>query len=155
MKKPFLSLSFLDRLIDQEPDKIIEDNKRQQQQLSDHYGSIHRDLENLLNTRCLDALSNNKHLNFSLLNYGLPDLFNHPPSLYYQTEFIQKLRHTIEIFEPRLKNIQVFILYHDELAERILRFRITGWLDIDPTPALMTLDSTLNPENYSFHLTST
>ncbi len=151
MKK--LSLSLLDKLIDQEPDKNVETNKTQQQQLSDLYASIHRDLENLLNTRSLDfSQKNHTNLNFSLLNYGLPDLFNHPPSLHYQTEFIQKLRDAIKIFEPRLKNVELCILHHDDITERTLRFRITGWLNIDPTPALMTLDSTLNPENYSFQL---
>lgn len=153
MKRISLSSSLLDKLIDHEPDKIVETSRTQQQQLSDLYSSIHRDLENLLNTRSLDFFQKSHHnLNFSLLNYGLPDLFNQPLSLDYQTEFIQNLRNVIETFEPRLKNVELFILHHDDLTERTLRFRISGWLHIDPAPALITLDSTLNPENYSFQL---
>lgn len=159
MKKPYLSLSLLDKLIDQKPDKNHESHKTQQQLLSDLYASIHRDLENLLNTRSLEIFQNintqdYSFLNNSLLNYGLPDLFNNPLSLHYQTKFIQKLRSVIETFEPRLKNIELFILDNMDLTERTFRFRITGWLQLDPTPTLITLDSTLNPENYSFHLIS-
>lgn len=154
MKKLSLSSSLLDKLIDHEPDKIVGPNKTQQQQLSDLYSSIHRDLEYLLNTRRLEFFQkSHHHLNSSLLNYGLPDLFNQPLSLDYQTEFIRKLRNAIDTFEPRLKNVEIFILHHDDITERTLRFRITGWLHIDPAPALITLDSTLNPENYSFQLT--
>lgn len=151
-----LNESLLDRLIDHEPDKTHESNKTQQQQLSDFYISIHRDLENLLNTRNLNLFddTNCKNLNFSILNYGLPDLFNHPHSLNDQTEFVRKLRNIIETFEPRIKNIELSIVHNDDLTEKILRFRITGWLHIEPTPALITLNSTLNPENYFFQLTS-
>lgn len=131
--------------------KLIDD-----QQVPEFYKNIHQDLENLLNTRNSGIFyqEDNSLINASIINYGLRDLFNSPSTTHYKNDFIHILKNTIENFEPRLKNIEISILPNNDPSERTLRFRIIGTLHLNATTTLITLDSTINPENHSLQLSA-
>ena len=71
-----LTPSLLDRLIDLEPGNTREVPKSRTQVLAELKQSVRRDLENLLNTRwrATRISEDLKELEFSLANYGIPDV---------------------------------------------------------------------------------
>jgi type VI secretion system protein ImpF len=129
--------SILDRLIDMEPDKRGEPVQYHSASYSQIRGSIERDLENLLNTRCFsDEIPNAcSELRKSLLMYGLPDFTSKNPSTpSVRTELRQELERAISMFEPRLHNVSVRI-ENPTSGERRLKFKIMALLRIDDADA--------------------
>src|SRR6516164_6670828 len=68
--------SVLDRLLDDDPTVSREAMRSRSQILREMKLSVHRDLENLLNTRrrCLPVPADLKELGKSLVSYGIPDV---------------------------------------------------------------------------------
>jgi len=142
-----VTLSALDRLIDQEPERKLEPPVTRAQSLRELKGALRRDLEWLLNTRRTIEASpaSLKELERSLYNYGLPDV----SSLYLrsprdQALLLQAIKTAIDIFEPRLLNIKVtFEPASDDT--RVIRFAIEGLLRMDPAPEHVYFDTVLEP----------
>ena len=105
--------------------------------------SIKRDLENLLNTRrhIFSPPVEYKELNSSLFVYGLQDFTSkNPRSPSVKLKLRQDVEKTISRFEPRLKNVTVYLEIPAQ-NERNLMFRITGLLVIEPITEPVTFDT--------------
>jgi len=142
-----VTLSVLDRLIDQEPERKLEPPLTRAQSLRELKAALRRDLEWLLNTRRTieESLASLKELEHSLYNYGLPDV----SSLYLrssndQDSLLKAIRVAINFFEPRLLNIKVTL---EPAADdtRVIRFGIEGLLRMDPAPEHVFFDTMLEP----------
>jgi type VI secretion system protein ImpF len=149
-------LSVLDRLLDDEP-KHREDPPvsaaKTNQRLRE---AVRRDLEWLLNTRRDDGGIGEKfeELRASVYAYGLPDFSSYGlgPK---QTELRVRLalEQVLEFFEPRLMNVSVTAIGSDkEEQKRILRFRITGLLRIDPEPEAVSYETVLEVSRGEFQI---
>jgi len=147
-KKQELRPSILDRLMDDEPHIQIEQDKNRNQYLRELRNSVKRDLENLLNTRFRmqsppDEL---KEVEFSILNYGLPDLATvNIADIEKKRAFTKNLEKTLRTFEPRFKSVKVIHIDNKDSTDRTLRFRIDATLHADPAPEIIIFDSVLDP----------
>jgi len=138
-----VTLSVLDRLIDNGADSAVPSRSESVKQLKD---GLRRDLEWLLNTRRIaippdEAL---KEVNKSLYVYGLPDFtayaLNSPKD---QAKLVRFLQSTVKLFEPRLANVRIVPLESIGGKTRTLRFRIDGMLLMDPAPEHVSFDTVL------------
>jgi type VI secretion system protein ImpF len=142
-----VTLSVLDRLIDQEPERKLEPPLTRARSLRELKAALRRDLEWLLNTRRTieESPASLKELERSLYNYGLPDV----SSLYLrssndQNTLLKAIRVAINYFEPRLLNIKVG-LEPAAADARVVRFSIEGLLRMDPAPEHVFFDTMLEP----------
>ena len=142
-----VTLSVLDRLIDQEPERKLEPPLTRARSLRELKAALRRDLEWLLNTRRTieESPASLKELERSLYNYGLPDV----SSLYLrssndQDTLLKAIRVAINFFEPRLLNIKV-ALEPAAADARVIRFSIEGLLRMDPAPEHVFFDTMLEP----------
>lgn len=155
-KKPQrLRSSVLDRLIDLQPDKQIENEKSRHQLMSEIRESVRRDLERLLNTRfrCISPPEGCDELEDSLINYGLPDLnvINFLNSA-GTSQFCHLVEEHIKRFEPRFKSVRVVIKEGNDKLDRTLRFRIEALMHADPAPEEIVFDSALEPSTNNVHI---
>lgn len=140
-----ITLTVLDRLIDNEPKNRQEVPLNRAQALRELKASLRRDLEWLLNSRrtpveAPEAFVEAQH---SLYNYGLPDITSvvvH--SSQDQARLAKMLETAIAYFEPRLANVKVAMVPVQGGGRR-LRFVIEGYLRIDPAPEHISFDTTL------------
>jgi type VI secretion system protein ImpF len=151
-----VTLSVLDRLVDQEPERKLDPPLTRAQSLRELKAGLRRDLEWLLNTRRTieESPASLKELERSLYNYGLPDL----SSLYLrsskdQETLLKAIRTAINLFEPRLLNIKVTLEPAAEEA-RVLRFGIEGLLRMDPAPEHVFFDTVLEPMSGQYQVKS-
>jgi type VI secretion system protein ImpF len=141
-----VTLSVLDRLIDNEPRNSSEAQLTRAQSVRQLKESLRRDLEWLLNTRRIafppeEAL---RELNRSVYVFGLPDFTGYRMSTpAEQTRLLRRLEASVKMFEPRLANIKVVPVEAGLIASRTLRLRIEGLLLIDPAPEHVTFDTVL------------
>jgi type VI secretion system protein ImpF len=146
-KKEFRA-SILDRLLDDEPHIQTDIDKSRHQQLRDLRDSVRRDLQSLLNTRhrMVSPPEESKHLDISLLNYGLPDLAAvNIADIEKRRNFTRLLEKILKDFEPRFKTVKVQHLVNSNPADRTLKFRIDATLYADPAPEIIVFDSVLDP----------
>lgn len=98
---------------------------------------VHRDLEDLLNTRQSIAGSPEgfEEVNKSIVAYGLPDLTSLNAVTAQQREDIGRvLEHIIGIFEPRLKDVRVILADSGDTKDRSAKFHVEARLCLDPAP---------------------
>ncbi|PID43884.1 MAG: type VI secretion system baseplate subunit TssE [Gammaproteobacteria bacterium] len=153
-KNLLVRASVLDRLIDYQPDRTIENEKGRHQLMSEIRESVRRDLESLLNTRfrCVSPPDGCDELDRSLVNYGLPDLnvinfLNAAGS----NEFCRLVEDHIRRFEPRFKTVNVVLKDSDKL-DRTLHFRIEALMHADPAPEEIVFDSAFEPSTNNVHI---
>jgi type VI secretion system protein ImpF len=147
-KKKEFRPSILDRLIDDAPHIQIEADKNRHQQMRELRNSVKRDLQNLLNTRyrMLAPPDEFKHLELSLLNYGLPDLATvNIANIEKKKNFTRLLEKILRNYEPRFKTVKVTHLDSKDNTDRTLKFRIDATLYADPAPEIIVFDSMLDP----------
>lgn len=141
-----VTLSTLDRLIDQEPESSVEAAPSRSQSVRQLKEAVRRDLEWLLNTRRIavppdEAL---KEVNRSVYVFGLPDFaaysLNSPKD---QSKLVRFLQSTVKLFEPRLTNVRILPLEDNTPGTRTLHFRIDGLLLMDPAPEHVSFDTVL------------
>lgn len=140
--------SVLDRLIDDRPEQLNEPEKNRHHILSEVRESVRRDLEELLNTRFrpISAPDGLKELDYSLINYGLPDLNTiNFLSLEGKKEFCRTVEDHIMQFEPRFKSVQVITLDESWTEDTSLNFRIEAIMYAEPAPEEIVFDSSLEP----------
>ncbi|HUI79846.1 MAG TPA: type VI secretion system baseplate subunit TssE [Bryobacteraceae bacterium] len=137
--------SLIDRLIDLEPRNRAEAPTAHLQTMEALKDSVRRHLEWLFNSRRppLEPPDSAKELWGSVYCYGLPDITGLALS---STEDHQKLARMLETaiasFEPRLLNPVVTVL-PGLSANRILRFQVAALLRLEPAPARVVFDTTL------------
>ena len=141
-----VTLSTLDRLIDDDPDTSVEPIPNRTQSVRQLKEGLRRDLEWLLNTRRVAVPPDEslKEVNRSVYVYGLPDFthyaLNSPKD---QAKLVRFLQSTVKIFEPRLANVRIVPMETVTGATRTLRFRIEGLLLMDPAPEHVSFDTVL------------
>jgi type VI secretion system protein ImpF len=142
---PNVTLSVLDRLIDNDPNSPADPQTGRAHSLRQMKAALRRDLEWLLNTRRTpDAITDTAlQLYKSLFNYGLPDISNLSMlSISDQNRLLRMMETTLSAFEPRLKSTRV-LLEAQGGNTRILRFLIEGLLRLDPAPERVSFDTLL------------
>ncbi len=140
-----VTLSVLDRLIDNEPSVKGEPVQGRSQSLRQLKTALRRDLEWLLNTRrsVLEVKDSSLEIERSLFNYGLPDLTSlGVHSVQDQKRLLWMIESTVATFEPRISDARVSMEPAPGTA-RVLRFQIQGLLRIDPAPERVTFDTVL------------
>ena len=140
-----VTLSVLDRLIDEEPKKTMEAPLSRAQSLRRLKEALKRDLEWLLNTRRNPDLEEGvyKEAEQSVLGYGLPDLSAFGlSSVRDQQRLRRAIENAIAVFEPRLAGVRVRMEAVSNVS-RGIRFHIQGLLLVDPNPEPVVFDTVL------------
>ncbi|MGD0199685.1 MAG: type VI secretion system baseplate subunit TssE [Bryobacteraceae bacterium] len=143
--EPNVTLSVLDRLIDNDLHSRTDAPLTRAQSVRQFKSALKRDLEWLLNTRRnLDAVQDTAlELERSLFNYGLPDVSSlGVHSTQDQNRLLWMLEAAMTSFEPRIAGARVTM---EPVAgsARVLRFQIQGLMRIDPAPERVTFDTVL------------
>lgn len=150
--------SLLDRLLDDDPRNSTD------AQLETHYDVIRykqavaRDLEALLNTRCVlldsEIMEGYPQAQNSLLSFGITDLSSlsllDPDDRMYLRDSIRK---TIERHEPRLTKVRVNLDIAKEFS-RVLRFRVDALLRVHPSKPPVTFDAMLQLSSNTYQVKS-
>jgi type VI secretion system protein ImpF len=143
--EPNVTLSLLDRLVDQDLSLKADPPQGRAQSLRQLKASLRRDIEWLLNTRrSIEAVEDTSlETEHSLFNYGLPDIASlGVHSTQDQNRLLWMIESTIQNFEPRISGARV-TMEPVSGGARILRFQIQGLLRIDPAPERVTFDTVL------------
>ena len=138
-----LQASVLDRLIDEEPGVSIESVQQRLLGIGQVKAAVIRDLENLLNARrnIWVPPAAFEELHKSVFVYGLQDYTaQNPKSPAAKQQLRLDVEQTIARFEPRLRNVTVRLEAPDP-NERMLRFRISALLVIEPVTEPVTFDT--------------
>lgn len=147
--------SILDRLLDDEPKGGSDAVDQKRVNIFLFKAALARDLECLLNTRCIDVdnfIDNFPLAKNSVVAYGIQDLSSLSlldPS--HRALLRDRIRHSIERFEPRLTRVRVTLeTTHDH--ERKLRFRVDAILRIHPARPPVSFDAwlQLSSSQYKF-----
>jgi type VI secretion system protein ImpF len=141
-----VTLSVLDRLIDQEPNSQVEAPLSRAQSVRVLKNAIRRDLEWLLNTRrnFQEPDESMNEVNHSLYVYGLPDFSAYTmASSADQSKLLRHLAATIKLFEPRLANVRVVPSESSSSGLQRVRLRIEAMLMMDPTPEPVSFDTVI------------
>jgi type VI secretion system protein ImpF len=138
--------SLLDRLTDLEPRNRNEAPVLMAQGMRLLKQNIRRDIEWLLNSRRQIQSPPEwcRELNYSLYEYGLPDLTSMALNTSRdQAKLSSLIENAIAVFEPRLRNVVVSMV---PVAgnNRVLRFQIEGLLRVEPGPERIQFDTTLD-----------
>lgn len=138
--------SVLDRLLDDRPREPLESPHQQSFDLGRLKQAVARDMESLLNSRCVDLddeFDRYPHARNSMLDFGITDLSSlsllDPGDRAYLRD---KIRIAVERHEPRLGKIRVSLDAPDG-TERMLRFRVDAILKILPTRPPVSFDAKL------------
>jgi type VI secretion system protein ImpF len=151
-----VTLSVLDRLMDEEPDRKLEPPMTRAQSLRELRASLRRDLEWLFNTRCsIEGPSESlREVERSVYNYGVIDttsLYLHSPK---DQDFLWKsIKNAISFFEPRLQAVKVTIEPSTDVV-RGIHFSIEGLLRMDPAPVPIFFDTLLEPSKGEYRVKS-
>jgi type VI secretion system protein ImpF len=143
-----VTLSVLDRLLDNDPANRNEAALTRAQSIRLLKASLRRDLEWLLNTRRIadDILDNYPDLAQSVYGFGLPDFTSFSfANVKDRGRLLRALEASIRNFEPRLTAVKVIPLETsaDGGAKKLLRFQIEGLLKMDPAPERVSFDTVL------------
>jgi len=141
-----VTLSVLDRLIDQEPKSQSEAPLTRSQSVRLLKAAVQRDLEWLLNTRRIfqEPDESLKEINRSAYVYGLPDFSQYTmisPS--DQAKLLKQLLTTVRLFEPRLSNVRIVPVETTEKGIQQFRLRIEAMLLMDPAPEPVSFDTVI------------
>jgi type VI secretion system protein ImpF len=148
-----IQTSILDRLIDREPGVSRETSPYQLDDIRAAKQSVVKDLENLLNTRrkIFPVPEEFREVNNSLFVYGLPDFSSLNPRNPQVKQMLRRdIEQTVARFERRLKNINVQLEMSNKM-DHMIRFRITGILNMEPLSEPVTFDTyfDINKGNYA------
>jgi type VI secretion system protein ImpF len=126
--------SLLDRLID--PEAVMSQD-RHGYTVAQMVAAVHRDLEDLLNTRQTAAglPADCAEVQRSVVAYGMPDLAGLPAVSPDQRARIGRLLEAIiQRHEPRLRDVKATLLDPAQKVQRTVRFRVEARLNVDPAP---------------------
>jgi len=140
-----VTLSVLDRLIDNDPKNNNEVPLSRPQSLRELRAALKRDLEWLLNTRrTIDpAPDSARETVRSVYHYGFADISSKSVlSAKDHGDLIREMEAAIAIFEPRLKRAKVRMEQVEDTT-RTVQFVIEGMLCMDPAPEPVRFDTML------------
>jgi len=140
-----VTLSVLDRLIDEDPKSRSEAPLTRVQSVRELKSALKRDLEWLLNTkRTIDpAPESASETVRSVYHYGFTDTSSKSVlSTRDQGDLVREMENAIANFEPRLKRARVR-MEPMEGNYRTLKFVIEGLLCMDPEPEAVRFDTLL------------
>lgn len=145
-----VTLSVLDRLIDEEPRESAEAPLQRSKSLAKLRAAVRRDLEWLLNSRqpVDPAPEDCPELLRSVYNYGLPDITSaNLMSVDGRVRLTRAMEAALAAFEPRLANVRVILnsTAHDKSPQ--IRFTVEGMLRVDPSPEHVSFDTLLEVAN--------
>jgi type VI secretion system protein ImpF len=126
--------SILDRLIDADADGTI---WRRGYGIQQMIAAVHRDLEDLLNTRQVttDIPRDCVEVARSIVAYGMPDLSSIEAITPDQRAQIGRLLETlVQRYEPRLKNVRATLLDPTQDIKRMVKFHLEARLSVEPAP---------------------
>lgn len=152
-----VTLSVLDRLIDQEPERKLEPPLSRAQSLRELRAALRRDLEWLFNTRRTieEAPESLREVERSVYNYGIEDTsILSLRSLKDQELLAKSIKTAITFFEPRLQAAKVTIEPSSDDV-RGIHFNIEGLLRMDPAPEPVFFDTLLEPSSGEYKVKST
>jgi type VI secretion system protein ImpF len=141
-----VTLSVLDRLIDDEPHNSQEVAPTRAQSVRKLKEAVRRDLEWLLNTRRVAVPPDEglEEVNHSVYIFGLPDFTTYSmASPSDQAKLMRELQTAVAYFEPRLASVRIVAMDTTTTASRTLRFRVEGLLLMDPAPEHVSFDTVL------------
>ncbi|MDK2126557.1 type VI secretion system baseplate subunit TssE [Parachitinimonas caeni] len=153
-----LQPTLLDRLTDEEPDKVEEAPESRTVAKSQYRKAVLRDLGWLLNAtqlvsqRDLVGLDEVAH---SVVNYGLPPLSGRNLSQLDPRSLERSIRDSILCFEPRIlaESLVVTMLEYDVLSSHnLIGFEIRGVLWAQPYPIELLLKTQLDLERGEFRV---
>jgi type VI secretion system protein ImpF len=140
-----VTLSVLDRLIDNDPGTSAEVPLSRVQSVRAYRAGVRRDLEWLLNTRRIadEPDAGMVEVNRSVYSYGLPDFSTYSvANPKDQTRLIRFLQQTIKQFEPRLSNVRIVQLEQPD-STKTVHLRIEAMLLMDPAPEQIAFDTVM------------
>lgn len=147
--------SILDRLLDDKPRDAEEGPHAALLDMREYKAAVARDLEALLNTRCVDPeelIETYPEARTSVVAYGINDLSSlsllNPDD---RATLRDRIRITIERFEPRLARVKVALETPRDF-DRMLRFRVDAVLHAHPNRPPITFDAwlQLSSNEYGF-----
>jgi type VI secretion system protein ImpF len=140
-----VTLSVLDRLIDDDLKQSEAIHLTRSQSLRKLRDAVRRDLEWLLNTRQpVEPAPESTELYDSLYMYGLPDITSLSVSnMRDRQRLTQAIQAAVAKFEPRIANPRVNLVTVGEDKVPTLRFVIEGLLRVQPTPEHVSFDTVL------------
>jgi type VI secretion system protein ImpF len=152
-----LQPSLLDRLTDDEPDKLVESRERRVLSLRSLREGVLRDLAWLLNTTNLfsvTATARLPHVANSVLNYGMPDISGMSVAGLNLADLERSIRQAIWDFEPRLIRGSVVVRASaaDAGQHNKIMFEIEGDMWAQPYPERLYLKTELDVDRASVRL---
>ena len=141
---PRVRQSLLDRLIDDEPDKVTEAPLSPAESMVVLRRSVRRDLEALLNTRrrWRSWPDDFTELAVSPLGYGISDFSAGAFNDQQRREWLRvEVEQTIRRFEPRLARLRVTLIKAKDELEARVQLRIEGLLQTEPAPEPIAFDT--------------
>ena len=111
--------------------------------------SVRRDLEWLFNSRRIkdDRLVRYPELQTSVFCYGIPDLNSEDPSRTHdKDELLHNMEDAVARFDRRLRDVNIEF-GTQVLGSHLLHFHISGVVMMDPVPAEVAFQSSLDPIN--------
>jgi type VI secretion system protein ImpF len=140
-----VTLSVLDRLIDNDPKHSAEAPLTRAQSLRELNAALKRDFEWLFNTRrTIEPFPDSaREAARSVYHYGFADISSRSVlSSQDYSDLVREMESAIALFEPRLKRAKVR-MERDESSGQTLRFVIEGLLCMDPAPEPVRFDTVL------------
>jgi type VI secretion system protein ImpF len=150
-----VTLSVLDRLIDEEPKSAVEGPMTRAESLRRLKSAVRRDLEWLLNARqpVQAPPEGASELEKSVYCFGLPDICSmNLASGRNRSDLARIMEAVIAVLEPRLLAAKVSLAPSNAGPLPQLRFAIEGLLAIDPMPEHVSFDTVLDVTGGEYHV---
>jgi type VI secretion system protein ImpF len=150
-----VTLSVLDRLLDDEPKSSLEGPMTRSESLRRLKAAVRRDLECLLNAHepVQPPPEGAAELARSVYCFGLPDICSmNLASVRSRGDLAQLMESVIARFEPRLVGAKVSVVPADTGTLPQLRFAIEGLLAIEPMPEHVSFDTVLEVAEGEYHV---
>jgi type VI secretion system protein ImpF len=157
--KERLQPSLLDRLTDDDPERVTESRDARVLSPARLRECVRRDLAWLFNAthlQTLQSLEDYPLVAHSVLNYGIPDLAGRTAASLATTELEQMIRQAILDFEPRLDRNSVrvrLILDAQKMSHNALTFEVEAELWAQPLPLHLFLRTAVDLEGGSVEVT--
>ncbi|VVT17993.1 type VI secretion system baseplate subunit TssE [Erythrobacter sp. EC-HK427] len=148
-----ITQSLLDRLIDLEPEQLVEAAQDDDDALSEYKIHLLRDLEHLLNTTQPIFVSHGPHeaMGDNIVGYGLADMATEDFSSDSVRDRLRRIvRDTIIRHEPRLHDVSVQA--DESPTSKGITFRIMAVLTISRDEEVVVYDANVRPSDKTIEL---
>jgi type VI secretion system protein ImpF len=145
---PITQLSLLDRLDDQEPERLRDPPPSAIESLAALRRSVCRDVEALLNSRRRWRSWPDRYTELALspVGYGISDFSTGAFNDQGRRDLLRaEIEQTIRRFEPRLLRVRVSLVKAGESLEATLRLRVDATLRTEPAPEPIAFDTLVDP----------